>query len=266
VTIFTIKRLDGLLELARANLPRAVESDGSFEDWRVVAPALVAICADLLEGIAGSVPPRARVRAEVLARSLAEYAIAFAWMAAAEKEEERAARMRSFVKDEFSERERAENKLKDQIRPREAYAHLFADAGQGGSLPSALLDDQTRERLEQLKKEQDLKAPPNAFDMAFEADRRWMPEIELVRSSPFAMVYFTLFVGPSFTSHPSVTSVAKMTLGTPPNLVVGAAEPLGVSEMPYGHAMVTLAGVLLIASRVLGWPDEEAVLNAVNRE
>ena len=80
------------------------------------------------------------------------------------------------------------------------------------------------------------------------------------------MVYFTLFVGPSFTSHPSVTSVAKMTLGTPPELVVGAPEPLGESESPYGQSMVTFASVLLIASRVLGWPDEAAVMAAVNRE
>ena len=179
MTVFTIRRLDGLLELARAHLPRPVKSDGNFEDWDVVAPALVAICADLLEGIATSAPPKGRIRAEILARSLAEYAIAFAWISAADSAEGREARMRSFVKDEFSERERAENKLKDQMGSREGYEHLFADAGSGGSLPRELLDEPTRTRLEELKADKDLSLPPNAFDQAFEADKRWMPEFEL---------------------------------------------------------------------------------------
>jgi hypothetical protein len=134
MVVVTVKRVDGLLELVRANLPRQVQSSGEFTDWNVVGPALVAIAADLFEGIVSSPPPRGRVRAEVTARTLAEYVIGFAWLAAPEGDHERAVRLRRFELDEFLERERSENKLTGHIVPKDAYAHLVEGSGRPGAL------------------------------------------------------------------------------------------------------------------------------------
>src|SRR5688500_3996460 len=106
MAVVTPPRVDGLLGIVRAHLPRPVRSDGEFTDWNVVAPGLLFIAADLFEGIVAASPPRGRVRAEVLARSLSEYVIGFAWLAAPEDEQERGYRLKQFELDEFLERER----------------------------------------------------------------------------------------------------------------------------------------------------------------
>jgi hypothetical protein len=56
-----------------------------------------------------------------------------------------------------------------------------------------------------------------------------------------------------------------MSLGVPPDLVVGAAEPLGVSEMPYGQSLLAFVNMLLVASRALGWPDEATLREVLDR-
>jgi hypothetical protein len=158
-------------------------------------------------------------------------------LAAANDEDERASRLQSLVRDEFLEREKAENKLADQLAKRAEYEFLFDPKvkREGGPVSRRLLDDRTRERLRTFRADQSIKPLPNTFDMAFSADRRWMQEIDLVGHNPFAFAYFVLFTGPSFLSHPSVTGVSRVVIGTAPNLVVGLPVPLGESEMPYGR-------------------------------
>lgn len=260
MTVITVKRVSGLLEVVRAGLPARVQSTGEFEDWNVASRAMLAIASDLLEAVMAEVPPRGRVRAEILSRSLAEYAITFAWLAAAEGDE-RVLRMRRLVKDEFVEREKAERKLGEQMGRRADYKRLFASdtSREGGPLPYKLLDERTRSRLDVLKADATLKPLPNTFDMAFAADTRWMSEIDLVDRNPFALSYFLGFVGPSFMTHPSVTSIGRVVVGQPPGLVVGLAQPLGLSEAPYSYAFLTTFNMLLVASRALGWPDESAL-------
>jgi hypothetical protein len=172
-----------------------------------------------------------------------------------------------FLKDEYIEREKAENKLADQIGRRANYEFLFDDntTREGGPLPRTLLDSANRQRLEELKADTSIKPLPGTFDMAFSADQRWMSELDLVAHNPFAFAYFVLFTGPSFVSHPSITAVARVVIGTPPNLVVGAPEPLGVSEMPYGQSLLTFVNMLLVASRMLGWPDETFIRQVLDR-
>lgn len=242
MAVFTIKRVDAVLELVRAYLPKHVVSDGDFEDWSVIAPALVSIVSDLFEGIASSTPPRGRVRAEVLARSLAEYAIAFAWLAG--NENDRAAKVKSLLRDEFWERKKAANKLEKEIAGRPAYKDLFDDEKREGALPKTLLDGETRKRLTKLEADQSIKPLPNSLDMAFAADQFWMPQVDMIARNPFALVYFTLFTGPSFSTHPSISAVARMTAGAPQNIVVGAAAALGDSEAPYGQSYLTLINTL----------------------
>jgi hypothetical protein len=261
MVVVTVKRVDAIFDQLRQELPRAVESDGDFEDWNVVAPALIAVAADLLEGILASPPPRGRVRAEIFARSLAEYAIAFAWLAGAD-DEERARRLKALLKDEYREREKVANKLSDHIGRRDDYRDLFdPEKRKGGPLPAQLLDEPTRERLEALKADDSIPGLPDTFSMAFAADERWMPEIDLVEHNRFALIYVTLFSGPSFMTHASVSSVGRVVVGTPPNLIVGTPEALGDSETPYAQAYLTMFNMLLVASRALGWPDE-AILRA----
>jgi hypothetical protein len=267
MAVVSMKPVDGLLDAVRQNLPREVPSTGQFDDWTVVAPALVAIASDLFEAIVSAPPPSGRVRAEVLARSLTEYVITFAWIAAAGSDSERAGRLLALLKEEYVEREKAENKLADQIGKRREYQFLFEDetTREGGPLPRTLLEAGTRERLETLKADESIRSLPGTFDMAFVADQRWMDEIDLVAHNPFAVAYFVLFTGPSFVSHPFITAVSRVVIGTSPNLVVGAPVALGVSEMPYGQSLLTFVNMLLVASRALGWPDETFIRQVLER-
>jgi hypothetical protein len=264
VAVLTIKRVDAALELIRACLPKQVDSDGEFEEWNVIAPALVSIVGDLFEGIASCTPPRGRIRAEILARSLAEYAIAFAWLAGSE--DDRPARVKSLLRDEFRERSRAANKLEREIAGRPAYKDLFDEEKREGALPATLLDEMTRERLASLELDDSIRELPNALDMAFAADKIWMGKIDMVKRNPFAMVYFTLFTGPSFSTHPSISAVARMTAGSAGNVIVGAPAALGDSESPYGQSYLTLISTLLVSSSALGWPDEGAIRDALIRD
>ncbi len=262
--VITMRRVDAILDLVRAYLPRLVDSSGDFEDWEVISSALVAIVADLFEGIMGCVPPKDRVRAEILARSEAEYAIVFAWLAADDAERQR--RIRQLLRDEFEERGRAANQLEREIAGRRIYADLFDDEKRlGAALPKALLDDRAKARLAELENDESATNLPNAFDMAYAADKSWMPRIDTIKRNPYALVYFTLFTGPSFSTHPSITAVSNVVTGTPPQLAVGAARPLGESEMPYGQSYLVLANTLLVAARSLGWPEEEQVLDVMLR-
>jgi hypothetical protein len=259
----TLGRIDALLNVVRANLPRHVQSSGEYGDWAVVGPGLVFICADLSEGIFASVPPRGSVRAEVLARSLCEHAITFAWLAAVNGED-RDARLQQFVAYEFRHRESAERKLYDQIGRQQRYAHLFDDPERG--LPAEqLLSDETKERVKELE---GVPPRPDVLQMAFRADERWMGEFEAIRRNPFAFLYFLIFTGSSFTTHASVTAVDRVVVGDPPNLIVGMPQGITDSEQHgvYGMAAALLALVLLISSRAQGWPPADEVAAAFTRE
>src|SRR5215211_7489711 len=103
---------------------------------------LHAAAAGLLEGLMASPPPRGRFHASVLARSLAEYAIFFSWVAAGGDREGAEDRLRRLVKTDFLERERAANKVA-MIRRTPRYEHLFR-TGRPGLLPEELLTGETR--------------------------------------------------------------------------------------------------------------------------
>lgn len=239
-----------------------MESSGELDDWHPVGLALVWICTDLLEGIFSQAPPRGRLRAEILSRSLCEYAITFAWIAAAETDELRASRLKQFEKEEFTLRKKGERTLVDQIGTQERYAHLF----ESGRFPRRVLDETTRERADALEADASIKQLPDVLQMAYVADQRWMPEIDLVYRNPFASFYFLIFTSSSFTTHASVTSVGKVVVGMPPKLVVGMPEQLSEGAGPYGLSVALVGCVLLVASYGLGIPLADEVVRALNTE
>ncbi|HEV7770604.1 MAG TPA: DUF5677 domain-containing protein [Solirubrobacterales bacterium] len=258
--LLTIRRVDTILGLIRANLPTNVETDGDFEDWNVIAPAMLSIVADLFEGMMVCTPPRGRLRADVLARSLSEHAIAFAWLASSE--EARPGRIRSLLLDEFQERSRASNIMEKEIAGRQAYRDLFDETKRfGGAVPKTVLDEPTRNRLKELEADESIKPLPNAFDMAYAADTYWMPKLALVNRNPYALIYYMLFSASSFSTHPSISAVARMTSGSGAGQVtVGAPEGLGESDAPYGPAYLALVNTLTVASTALGWPKPGPIL------
>ena len=257
MAVVTPKRTAALLDLVREGLPVRVESDGDFEDWNVMAPAKLAIVTKLFEGVVGSIPPDNRFRAEVLGRSLAEHAIAFAWLAANDGERER--RLKQMVRGEFESRSRAGNQLGDQIYGKERYENLF----ETGRVPRVLLESETQSRLEELRNSE-IPTPPGVLDMALAADSYWVDRSEIIAHNPFALVYFVLFTGPSFVTHTSITAVSRFVDGDPPHLTVGRERANLTSESPYGQSMMTFVNCLLVASETLGWPSEEAIVAAMN--
>jgi hypothetical protein len=258
--VATIRRAEGLLALAQAHLPRKVHSKGEFEDWGIVAPALVHIVADLAEGVMAAPAPRGRVRAEVLARSLCEYTISFGWLAGTDDEGERLNRLRSLVKDEFTRRSRVENQMRDQIGSRVLYLKR-----RGPKLPEEFLDQATRARLASLKGDPSIPQRPGSLDAAFAADEFWMPTEEPIERFPFAYLYLLMFAEQSFTTHPTITAISRVVTGSIPDALVGHAELLGDADGPYGLSLVALTQTLIVSSHVLGWPDRAAIDAACER-
>ncbi|MDX6648275.1 MAG: hypothetical protein QOJ97_226 [Solirubrobacteraceae bacterium] len=252
-------RVDALLGLAERYLPTVVESDGSFADWNVVAPAFVALCTRTLEAAFQLPPPRHRVSAEIITRSLVDYAITFAWLAAPEDDETRSDRLRRFERDEWLSRERADKRYTTHLPKR---AELYRDLIAAGKMPSGLLSDASRAHLETLKSQDGPKGMPPLIDRAIEADTVWTTEIPSLRTQPLANVYASLYASLSFATHASATVVDRLVVGDPPQLLVGFAEPLGDSQGPYGIACSLTAIVLIIASLRLGWPPLEDVYSA----
>jgi hypothetical protein len=255
----SIRRAGALLELARAHLPRPVRSSGEFDDWNVVGPGFIAIAASILEGIFQSPPPRHLLKAEILFRSLTDYVITFAWLAAPATDEERSARLRQFVGSEYRWRERAENRLTKGLadHPSGRYRGLMEE----GRIPDSLLDPTTKDAISGWR-ESGADEMPDMLRRAFEADGRWASELTLVARSPFALLHFLGFAHYSAITHASPTAVDRVVTSRPPDLVVGEAAGLGESLGPYGNACSTFALMFLIANRTLGWPDEASIMKA----
>lgn len=254
VGLVDVKKTDALLAVAREVVPRHVETDGNYEDWNVIAPALVAIAADLFEGIMASVPPRGRTRAEVLARSLAEYAITFAWLAGPDSEREK--RLKQLLKKEYRNRERIENQLSEP-----QYKSLI-DAG---TLSISVLPEKTRDFMAPLLGDETVPKLPNALELAFEADREWRPRVETIQRYPFVFVYFSTFTGLSSTTHPSITGITNVVTELDGKTVVGAPRELEEASGPYGGGYMALLNTLWVAALSLGWPAPAAIRDAWGR-
>jgi hypothetical protein len=251
------KRAEALLDVVREVLPRSVESDGDFEDWNLIAPALVWTVADFYEGIASVEPPRGRIRGEALARSAAEYAIYFAWLAG--PDEGRDGRIRTLLKDEFRQRVKVENRLKDHMLRQPQYEAMI----ERGLFPKTIFDEGSLERKAPVLEDATIPQLPHALEAAFAADLEWMPRLAQVEQYPYAFIHFTTFTSSSSTTHPSVTGIDRVITGGGGQLLVGTPAPFEQATGPYGGGYLALLNTLWVASQALGWPDPAAIEAAV---
>ena len=248
------RRVDAILGLAERYLPRVVETDGTYSDWRVAGPALVALCVRSLEAIFQGPPPRHIVAAETITRSLVDYSITFAWLAAPKEETERAERMVRYERDEFLKRDQADRRYTTTLPRR---SDLYRELIESGQMPSHLVNEETRARIVAIREADGSKGMPPLLDRAIEADVVWTKELDVLSTQPLANVYASLYASLSMTAHASVTAVDRVVVGEPPSLLVSYPEPLGDRSGPYDIACSLVGVVLLIASRRLGWPPEE---------
>lgn len=195
----SMRRVGALLDLARETLPQPVNSDGNYRDWNLVAPAFLGLGAGALEAVFQLPPPRHRVAAETVARSLVEYTITFAWLAAPNDEDERAERLARFEISEYNDRLEADKRYTTILPERNdgAYAALIAE----GRMPSSLAEPQTQARIAAIKDEPGAKGMPPLLDRATQADAVWMRELDVVATQPLANVYAGAFAHFSFSAH-----------------------------------------------------------------
>jgi hypothetical protein len=249
------QRAKAVLDLAYQYLPQDVESLGEFNDWNVVAPGLIAAAALVVESIFRLPPPRYRISAEMLARSVFEYAITFAWLAAPKNQNERALRLARFEVDEYHDRETVDKRYVSVLGDkRERYETLI----KSGKMPSHLVDPPMKTRMADRRDELKAKNMPDLLELAIQADDRWFDEVKAVDCVPFAHVYGTGYSDYSFVSHASPTAVSRVVSGAG-TLRVG--EPAGETTA-YRMSVSVFAVMLVIASRTLGWPPEADVYKA----
>jgi hypothetical protein len=254
-----IRRVDALIALTDRYLPTLVDSDGSYSDWNVAAPAFVALSMNALEAVFQLPPPRHRISAEAVTRSLADYGITFAWLAGPTDEAERADRMLRFERDEWASRRQADKRYTTILPER---AELYKDLIARGKMPAALLGDAARARIAEIEAAEGPKGMPPILDRAIQADEVWTKEIPALREQPLANLYAALYTSLSFTAHASVSAVDRFVVGQPPRVMVGYAEPIGDEEGPYDIACSVATVVLVIATLRLGWPPLEDVYAA----
>ncbi len=251
-----MRRVGAVLDLARRYLPCDVESAGDFNDWNVVAPGLLGGAAGILESIFQLPPPRHTPCAEILARSVVEYAITFAWLAAPKDSAERAKRLARFEMSEYRERERADAKYVRVLPERsERYVALI----KAGEMPPHLISDDMRSRIADRRGEVETGEMPSLLDRAIAADDRWAEEINALKRNPFAGIYASAFASFSFVSHASVTAVSRVVVGGGGRLRVGEPAAWSGATGPYGFSISMFVVMLVIASRVLGWPPENEI-------
>lgn len=251
-------------------LPVAVEFEGplaEFNDWRIVAPGLIGDAASILDSIVHLPPPRHTLSAEILTRSMVDYVITFAWLAAApENAEQRTERLNQFEADEYDERERSDQKYTTEFRRKskrqKALFDHYVELIEVGRMPSELLCDQMRERIKTRREVVGVKTTPPLLNRAFDADEYWIDHSEAVRNNPFAHQWGLIFSWYSSVSHPSVTAVARVASSEPGVVTVGKPTSSSIESAPYGRATVLFGLMLHVASRSLGWPSDQEIDHA----
>ena len=254
-----------VVQLARRYLPVSVAgSMAEYNDWAVVGPGLIGAAASILDSIFLLPPPDHTLSAEILTRSMADYAITFAWLAAEpDNAEQRAIRLNRFEAEEYEKREQWDQKYADEFQKRskrrkQLFAH-YKRLIKAGKMPAGLLDEPMRGRIAARRKVVGDTEMPSLLDRAFQADVYWTEHSQAVRSNPFAHLWGTVFLWHSFVAHPTAMALSRVVSPQPEAMSVGVQTESSIESIPYGRATVVLGLMLHVASRSLGWPSDEEI-------
>ena len=226
-----------LVALVSRHLPQELDlKDGS---WPVVAHALLSRMATTLESILDLQARELEADAAILARSLYEHSVHFAWIAASPVE-----RLESWRKHDILERLKADDDTRrlgiETLTP----ANRAFFEGEVGPKP-------WKPQLKPLWK------------LAEGADEFWVEKLPGLdpteKKRSFRGMYAVLYRHYSGMAHPSAMGLNRVfdELG-------GARRRIRIEHKyqgngPYGMATVLFGFALLVASQTIGWPHRDAV-------
>lgn len=224
------QRLLGLIDLAWRSIPRLAPGTGEFHDWNTYARGAVARCAYLSESVLalGDRP----LDGEVIARSLFDHVITFAWVAATPSE-------------------RLPTLVADDVRHRLVFAEENAKA-----LGGAMLPDEVKDEFEALRQRL-----PTAQLMARAADEHWAGVVsDLFRGgSSLSALYSRGFRGHSASVHPTALGIGPFLSSNAAGAVVVARPVVHPRRCSFGECTTAMTLLLVISGQALGWPNRASV-------
>lgn len=229
-----------LLALVEDLLPVAVEVRDDSDAWPLIGTSLVSLATSTMKSILDLHPTRRPSNAEILLRSLYEYSVHLAWLAA----EPSAERVESWRKDDLVSRLKADAEWREH--------------------GVSLLTDECRADIERYVA--DLSGSPLVLaNLAVAADKYWsrkLPSIDTSIKSPnrsFRGQYAVIYRYTSTTAHPSFTGINRVVEHTSETgrMVYVEEEGPGRDWDPFGAATLTYGLCLFVASASLGWPSGE---------
>jgi hypothetical protein len=228
-------RAEELITLAWESGPWAAPGTAQFDDWTTYARATVARCAHLFESIL--VLEKRPLDGEVLARSLFDHVLKFAWIGADPKNH-----LRRWVADDLNNRKA----LID-------HAHKFG-------YPQ--LDADT---LKFFAENCDgVKGLPPVSEMAKVADKHWVPKFGddglFENKTSLEALYAVQFRGFSASVHPTAQGLGSFGRLTQKGVVlVGRPVLVDPRRQCIDACSEALTVLLLITGKALGWPDLNTV-------
>lgn len=234
------RRGRALIQLVASRLPQEFEMLGDGEAWPGAGVALLSRLTGTLGSILDLHVGMREADAAILARSLYEHSVHFAWLAA----DPSAARLKAWRQHDELMRVRAD-----------------ADARDHGIILSTADDAQIRAQLADLRGKELVLA-----DLAVAADKYWagrLPGLGTHREpQSFRGLYSTLYRHYSGMAHPTMRGLNRVT-----DHLAGNRRRIRLEEGydgngPYGMATVIFTFALYAAAESIGWPPADE-LNAV---
>lgn len=226
--------------------PLAAPIAGTIDDpqWAWIGPAFVARMNEIIAGIQHLVDPGLETEAASLTRSLYDHAVVFAWLAS-----DPSTRLRQWLRVDGEQQLRTKRQLND--------------LGASGYLPSNI--EALFESLS-LDTSLDRGFPRDVAGMAVAADRDWHLSGEL----SFTTLYTVVFRQFSTLLHPSLLGLSQhahrvTTDGSDEKLLLGYSNIENEATSITTQVPMLYAAALTVAARSLGWPDETALVDVVDK-
>jgi hypothetical protein len=228
-----------LVALVDAHMPQAWHAEGDHESWTVAGPALIARAARTASAIFVLRQSGHDSDAAVLLRTLYEYVVTFAWLAADPSPE----RLLAWVAADY--------------RYRLAAFEEYRSLDVAGLFNQAAVDRFSR----RVRVAADRKLSyPNLLQRAQQADERWTQLVNLHagdgKKYGFTGMYSPIYRMTSGSAHPTPAGIEQFVWTTTiPSVVAVAHERPSSTESTFTISAPVLATGLLVASAALGWPD-----------